>query len=329
MDKKVIEQNMDTVGYLEEKDELSALLNRYVRKKDDDKFLPKNYEQLKNFCNVLAKSYYIPKNFIGKPENILAAVLMGSELGLKPMQSLTCIAVVNGRPTIWGDMALALCQKSPSFVDIIETLDPEKMIATCTVKRKGRTDVTTTFSLEEAKVAGLLGRDTPWKAYPKRMLKMRARGFSLRDMFPDVLTGIITTEEARDIPIDIIPDTVPDTGNSTTLPETKKDEEVVHSKGVSKLKLVDSKKKSPAIDKKEEGPSKTEELLHKSDHEKQLLFYKNLKNNIGIKDVDFYLKMRGVDPEKDRPYLAQVYKNPEGFRQAVENYVKACSEATE
>jgi hypothetical protein len=32
------------------------------------------------------------------------------------------------------------------------------------------------------------------------MLKMRARGFAIRDAFPDVLSGIITREEAEDYP---------------------------------------------------------------------------------------------------------------------------------
>jgi hypothetical protein len=34
------------------------------------------------------------------------------------------------------------------------------------------------------------------------MLQMRARGFALRDAFPDVLKGLITAEEAQDMPVD-------------------------------------------------------------------------------------------------------------------------------
>ncbi len=36
--------------------------------------------------------------------------------------------------------------------------------------------------------------------YPKRMLQLRARGFALRDAFPDVLKGLVTAEEAQDYP---------------------------------------------------------------------------------------------------------------------------------
>ena len=58
----------------------------------------------------------------------------------------------------------------------------------------------TTFSEQDAKVAGLWGKSGPWKQYPKRMLQMRARGFNLRDNFADILGGLITAEEARDMP---------------------------------------------------------------------------------------------------------------------------------
>jgi hypothetical protein len=56
------------------------------------------------------------------------------------------------------------------------------------------------FSVEDAKRAGLWGKQGPWSAYPKRMMQMRARGFALRDAFPDVLKGLITAEEAQDYP---------------------------------------------------------------------------------------------------------------------------------
>ena len=47
---------------------------------------------------------------------------------------------------------------------------------------------------------GRNGAPTPWVTYPDRMLQMRARGFALRDVFADALRGVITAEEAQDIP---------------------------------------------------------------------------------------------------------------------------------
>ncbi len=73
-------------------------------------------------------------------------------------------------------------------------------VAVCVAKRKGRKPVIAKFSVEDAKRAGLWGKQGPWQAYPKRMMQMRARGFALRDAFPDALKGLITVEEAQDFP---------------------------------------------------------------------------------------------------------------------------------
>jgi hypothetical protein len=52
----------------------------------------------------------------------------------------------------------------------------------------------------DAKAAKLWGKSGPWTDYPRRMLKFRARGFVLRDVFGDVLKGLRTAEEVRDYP---------------------------------------------------------------------------------------------------------------------------------
>jgi hypothetical protein len=157
------------------------------------------------FAKVVAATEFAPKDFRGKPEPCLLAIQHGAELGLGPMQSLQCIAVINGRPSIWGDAALALVQASAvcEYVteEIEEGKDGEALVATCTAKRRGYPKPTVVkFSVADAKKAGLWGKSGPWTQYPKRMLQLRARGFALRDAFPDVLKGLITAEEAQDYP---------------------------------------------------------------------------------------------------------------------------------
>ena len=159
---------------------------------------PKDLDEAMRFADMLASASIVPKDYIGKPGNVLAAIQWGVELGLQPMQAMQSIAVINGRPSLWGDAMLALVKAHPAFEWIKEDCDGN--IATCTVKRRGEPEVTQSFSLEEAKKAGLTGKQGPWTQYPKRMLQMRARGFALRDAFPDALRGVISAEEARDTP---------------------------------------------------------------------------------------------------------------------------------
>jgi len=159
---------------------------------------PKDLDEAMRFADMLASASIVPKDYIGKPGNVLVAIQWGMELGLQPMQAMQSIAVINGRPSLWGDAMLALVKAHPAFEWIKEDCDGN--IATCTVKRRGEPEVTQSFSLEEAKKAGLTGKQGPWTQYPKRMLQMRARGFALRDAFPDALRGVISAEEARDTP---------------------------------------------------------------------------------------------------------------------------------
>jgi hypothetical protein len=162
------------------------------------------YDDAMRFGKMLSESDFAPKDFRGKPASCVLAVQYGSEIGLSPMQAIQCIAVINGRPSIWGDAALALVMASPvcEYVREVVEGDGDKMVATCTAKRRGFPEPTVSvFSTADAKRAGLAGKAGPWTQYPKRMLQLRARGFALRDAFPDVLKGLVTAEEAQDYPV--------------------------------------------------------------------------------------------------------------------------------
>jgi hypothetical protein len=94
---------------------------------------------------------------------------------------------------------LAVCRQSKDWEFITEVYDAANDAFICTVKRRNEPEVVRSFSMAEAKTAGLTGKDGPWRTYPKRMLQMRARGFALRDSFPDTLRGILIREEAQDM----------------------------------------------------------------------------------------------------------------------------------
>jgi hypothetical protein len=160
------------------------------------------------FASMVAKSDFAPKDFKGKPESCLLAIQHGSEVGLSPMQSLQSIAVINGRPTIWGDAALALVQSSPVCEYVREYTEGEGdgLVAVCEAKRRGYPAPTVVrFSMADAKRAGLANKSGPWTQYPARMLTLRARGFALRNAFADALRGLITAEEAQDYPTPVVP----------------------------------------------------------------------------------------------------------------------------
>ncbi|HCU25402.1 MAG TPA: hypothetical protein DF383_10305 [Deltaproteobacteria bacterium] len=165
---------------------------------------PRNMSEAMEFAKLLASSDLAPKDFKGKPGNCLIAMQMGAEIGLAPMQALQNIAVINGRPSVWGDAALAIVQGSGKLEWMKEWIDGDgdKRTAHCATKRTGYPEHRTySFSVADAKKAGLWGKSGPWTNYPDRMLQMRARGFNLRDQFADVMRGLAIREEVEDFEV--------------------------------------------------------------------------------------------------------------------------------
>lgn len=184
VDEKSVEVNHMRTGRLEDSLYSKELAPHYMK-----------------LASQLASSELIPKSFRGKPQDLFICWAMGYQVGLTPEQSQQCIAVINGKPAMWGDDMLALCMAHSAFDDIIETpiMKNESVIGyTCIVKRKGKADKESIFTLDMAKRAGLLAKGGVWNQYPERMLKLRARGFCLRDAFPDALKGIKPREEVED-----------------------------------------------------------------------------------------------------------------------------------
>lgn len=207
----------------------------------------RNIDELFRFAQAVAGSALAPKDFIGKPESVLVAIQMGMEIGLPPMAALQNIAVINGRPSVWGDAQLAVVRSSgeleafeeaetnneiePLFRELCFEDDVQKRKAmkikiavmqstlkkdaddygvTCFVRRAGFNEAFSRFTVADAKTAGLWRKQGPWTNYPSRMLKARARSFLLRDQFGDALKGMMSREEAGDtIDITAIPHDVP------------------------------------------------------------------------------------------------------------------------
>lgn len=137
------------------------------------------------------------------PQQAFILLAAGFEAGLGFTATCKNVMLVNNKPALWGDAALALVVRSSACRGVHERIEGEgdNMTAICEVIRDGWADSTLRkFSVADAKKAGLWGKSGPWSSYPKRMLAMRARGFALRDSFPDLLMGLGIVEEEQDVP---------------------------------------------------------------------------------------------------------------------------------
>lgn len=144
--------------------------------------------------------------------NIWICLTYGYSLNLNigPLQMLHGIAVINGKPGLYGDLLLAVCVNKAN-VRVTETWDDVNKIAFCRSERPGFPTVEKSFGFNNAIFAGYLVQDPktgyirgnktgPWSTNPDRMCQFRARSFALRDQCADVLFGLGSAEELADIP---------------------------------------------------------------------------------------------------------------------------------
>lgn len=163
--------------------------------------VPQSMEEALQFADYLAASELVPKAYRGRPADCFIALAWGMEVGLKPIQSLNSIATINGKPGIFGDAGKALLLSAGCIIEEDDTeLVKTKSRGRCKITRPGRPPVERTFSLEDAKTAGLWGKEGPWRSYPWRQMAWRAFWFAARDAAADLLRGMAGAEELADYP---------------------------------------------------------------------------------------------------------------------------------
>jgi len=168
---------------------------------------PKSLGEVKELARMIALAEWAPDCYRDIDGNYLQpkielAILHGATVGLGPIAAVHAIALIGGTPSIWGDGALSVIEHSGLLEDMVEDYevdDEQGLTAICTMKRRGRaTPIVTRFSMAMAERAGLARSEGPWQTYPERMLRMRARYWTMRDAFADVLRGLQLREEVED-----------------------------------------------------------------------------------------------------------------------------------
>lgn len=150
------------------------------------------WRAMREQAKELVQSGFLPKA-VNTPEKAMAIIQTGKELGLGPMQSLRSIHIIDGKPTMGADLigGLALSKVPGSVLRVVETTN-----AKCTVEagRQGQKPTLFTFTIDDAKNAGLTGKQN-WRNYPRAMLRARAITEACRAVFPDAVMGLYDPDE--------------------------------------------------------------------------------------------------------------------------------------
>ena len=148
-------------------------------------------------ANVIADTDFVPDAYRDNPPAVAAAILTGRELGIGPLTSLRHVQIVKGVPTLSAEYKRARVLAAGHEFDILD-LNTQR----CKVsgRRRGSTKpaLEITFTMDDARTAGLIKDRGAWKTRPRRMLFARA-GSELCDfLFADVVNGLPTAEIVAD-----------------------------------------------------------------------------------------------------------------------------------
>ena len=159
-------------------------------------YAPSSIDEARQIATDLADSGLMPKELNGNPQAVFAILAQGAELNLKPMASLNLIHVIQGRPRLSPQGMVAVCLASP-LCEYFHLVEGDANSATWETKRRGAPGPRrSTWSMADAKTADL--RTDMWRKYPKQMVQWRAAGFLAREVYPDIVGGLYTTDEAAD-----------------------------------------------------------------------------------------------------------------------------------
>lgn len=157
--------------------------------------MPRDYQEAFAMAGAMARSGLFAAK---SPEQAVVILMTGMELGLAPAQAMRGIYVVQNRPVLSADMMVAICKAAKDvccFFRLVETTDTK---ATYETQRVGDPEPTRlTFTMEDAKRAKLSGKEI-WQAYPAPLLRARCSSGLARAVYPDLLLGLYTPEEAED-----------------------------------------------------------------------------------------------------------------------------------
>lgn len=146
---------------------------------------------MKETSQMLVSTGFLPAA-IKTPEQAIAIILTGRELGIGTMAALNTINVIQGKPTVSPQLMLALIERSGQLEDIQITAENDGI--RCTMKRKGRSPHTEFFGDAEAAAMQLAGKDN-YKKQKQTMYRWRAVSACARTIFADVILGLYTPDE--------------------------------------------------------------------------------------------------------------------------------------
>jgi hypothetical protein len=159
--------------------------------------IPRTIAECTDLAERLAKSELLPKALRGKVPDVLMTIMAGQEMGLAPMAALRSFHVIEGKPVMSADGLVAVVLGSGKAVYFERVEETAESVTYETLRVGAKGPKRCTWTLAQAKAAALNVKDN-WRTFPRAMLAARAKAELARDVYPDVIAGCYTDDEASD-----------------------------------------------------------------------------------------------------------------------------------
>lgn len=166
------------------------------------------FDQAARQAKILAQSDLVPEGtYRGKPANCLIALDMAYRTNMSPLNVMQNLFIVKGKPGWSGQYCIAAVNSSPRFstkLEFVQLLDDsgktKGYYAQATEAGTNKLCVGSPVTWDMVKAEGWYDKNgSKWKTMPDLMFHYRAAAFFAREFCPEVLNGLQTVEELRDV----------------------------------------------------------------------------------------------------------------------------------
>ncbi len=158
---------------------------------------PETIQPLADLSGRLALSQLIPTALRNKPADVLVVLMKGMELGLSPIQSLSEIHVIEGKPCSSAALKMGLCVQRRDVCEYFTCVESTEQQAVYETKRAGSEPVKLAWTMVQAQKAGLVAKQN-WQRHGAAMLRARCQSALATAVYPDLVQGLMTNEEAEE-----------------------------------------------------------------------------------------------------------------------------------
>jgi hypothetical protein len=157
--------------------------------------LSPEYAEIIVLGGVLQRSGYFKD--VRDQAQAVTKILCGRELGFSPIVSMQGIHIIEGKPALSSNLMATLIKRSGKYDYRVKSWTHTECVLTFRERVNGAWEDLgeSSFTMEDAKVAGVIRPGGSWAKFPKAMMFARALSQGLRVYCPDVSAAPVYSPE--------------------------------------------------------------------------------------------------------------------------------------